>query len=73
MATIDKLELKIGIKNYRSTMRAVKKVTKALEKLNKASNECSESFKELKENIPMLFELGEAKKSCKLGGAKNDT
>ena len=43
-------------------MRAVKKVTKALEKLNKASNECSEAFKELKENIPMLFELEEAKK-----------
>ena len=59
MATIDKLELKIVIKNYRSAMRAVKKVTKALEKLNKASNECSESFKELKENIPMLFELEE--------------
>lgn len=59
MATIDKLELKIGIKNYRSTMRAAKKATKALEKLNKASNECSESFKELKENIPMLFELEE--------------
>lgn len=50
MATIDKLELKIGIKNYRRIMRA-------LEKLNKASNECSEAFKELKENIPMLFEL----------------
>ena len=47
MATIDKLELKIGIK----------KITRALEKLNKASNECSEAFKELKENIPMLFEL----------------
>ena len=62
MATIDKLELKIDIKNYRSTMRAVKKVTKALKKLNKASNECSEAFKELKENTPMLFELEEAKK-----------
>ena len=62
MATIDKLELKIGIKNYRSTMRAIKKATKALEKLNKASNKCSEAFKELKENIPMLFELEEAKK-----------
>ena len=59
MATIDKLELKICIKNYRRTMRAVKKVTKALEKLNKASNECSEAFKELKENIPMIFELEE--------------
>ena len=59
MATIDKLELKIGIKNYRSTMRAIKKETKALEKLNKASNKCSEAFKELKENIPMLFELEE--------------
>ena len=59
MATIDKLELKIDIKNYRRTMRAVKKVTKALEKLNKASNECSEAFKELKENIPMIFELEE--------------
>ena len=59
MATIDKLELKIGIKNYRSTMRAIKKATKALEKLNKASNKCSETFKELKENIPMLFELEE--------------
>ena len=62
MATIDKVKLKICIKNYRSTMRAIKKATKALEKLNKASNKCSEAFKELKENIPMLFELEEAKK-----------
>lgn len=62
MATIDKVKLKICIKNYRSTMRAIKKATKALEKLNKASNECSEAFKELKENTPMLFELEEAKK-----------
>ena len=48
-------------------MRAVKKVTKALEKLNKASNECSEAFKELKENIPMIFELEEEgnENSCK--------